>query len=132
MKNRLKKEERIYKKEEIDIFFKSGMHFTEFPFRIIYYTLPVEPSDDISLKIAVSVPKKRFKKAVDRNLLKRRIKEAYRLNNHELKEVLKNTPHQLHILFIYTSPESMKYKLIESKIILILQSMQGIYAKNSQ
>lgn len=132
MKNRLKKVERISKKEEIDLFFKSGTHFSEFPFRIIYYTQPVEENLVIPVKIAVSVPKKKFKKAVERNLLKRRIKEAYRINNHELKEALRKTTNQLHILFIYTSPKSTKYEFIEPKIILILQRLQGIYAKNIQ
>ena len=65
-------------------------------------------------------------------MLKRQIREAYRLNNQALKEALDSGQEQLYVLFIYTSPKSLKYKLIEDKIILILQSLQGIYAKHTE
>ncbi|MEQ8623560.1 MAG: ribonuclease P protein component [Vicingaceae bacterium] len=132
MKKSLKKEERVNKKEDIAFFFKSGKHLTEFPFRVIHYSKPPLAGENISIKFAVSVPKKLFKKAVDRNLLKRQIREAYRLNNLELKQALDSGQEQLYVLFIYTSPKSLKYKLIEDKIILILQSLQGIYAKHTE
>ncbi len=66
--------------------------------------------------MAVSVPKRLFKRAVDRNLLKRRIREAYRLNKYKLYDSLKENDHQLHLLIQYTHKEINDFHAIEAGI----------------
>ena len=73
--------------------------------------------------MAVSVPKRLFKKAADRNLLKRRIREAYRLNKHELYVPLSQSGHTLHLFIQYTQKGMADFRSIEAGI---LQGFQKI------
>ena len=126
----LKKTEILSKRDELNLLFKECKSFNEFPFKVIHRRATAQ--DDEVLQFAVSIPKRIFKKAVDRNHLKRRCKEAYRLHRNELKNNLKDENIQLHFMLIYVSKEALTYQIIEQKIILTLQRLQGIYAKNSQ
>src|SRR5690554_2379348 len=127
MKKSLKKAERLYKRDSITLLFRHGKKGGVSPIRIIYRYVPqVEREDTICLKAAWSVPKRNFKKAVDRNAIKRKMKEAYRLHKTPLQEALIKENKCLHLIFIYNSKEKVSYKKIEDKIILILQRLQGI------
>jgi len=76
-----KKEERLCSRKHLDLLFKNGSSFLLYPFRISY--LFINESTEVPAQVVINVPKKRYKRAVDRNLLKRRIREAYRLNKQE-------------------------------------------------
>lgn len=122
----LKKAERLYKRDEFSLLFRAGKKSTAFPIRLIYLVQDAEDSYSTPIKCAFSVPKRIFKKAVDRNLLKRKMREAYRLNRLELKDKLKKDKKQLLLTFVYTAKDVRDYSEIENKIILLLQSLQGI------
>tara|TARA_B110000046_G_scaffold112201_1_gene119357 strand:+ start:52453 stop:52854 length:402 start_codon:yes stop_codon:yes gene_type:complete len=126
----LKKDEILSKRDNINLLFSEGKHFKEFPFKVIHRI--VDKSEASSLQFGVSIPKRLFKKAVDRNLLKRRCKEAYRLNRNNLKLQCERQNIELHFMLIYISKESIDYEIIEQKIILTLKSLQAIYAEDSQ
>ncbi|MBL4708315.1 MAG: ribonuclease P protein component [Flavobacteriales bacterium] len=125
----LKKEERIYKRDEIKALFSKSDSFNVFPFKVLHIEVPTEQQEN--LKFAVSVPKRLFKKAVDRNHLKRRVKEAYRINRNELKNKLIDSDKKLHFMLIYIAKEQLEYDFIQKKIILTLQRLQSIYAEDS-
>lgn len=82
--------------------------------------MEVEKSDKPSASILISVPKKRFKRAVKRNRIKRQIREAYRKNKYTLLSVLENYKSGLAIAFIYLSSEEYPSSEIEEKIKLAL------------
>lgn len=96
----LHKGQRLKSEISIQALFSKGKSFVAYPLRICY-----APSGDAQTKIMVSVPKRLFKRAVKRNLLKRRIREAYRLRQDIFSQTLNHQPHN--IAFSYISPEIM-------------------------
>ena len=76
-----KKEERLCNIKLIEKLYHTGSSFLVYPFRIIW--LSSETNSEFPVQVLISVPKKKFKRAVDRNLLKRRIREIYRLHKSE-------------------------------------------------
>lgn len=76
------KEERLYSKKLLDELFKNGSSFLLYPYRVTWLRSP-NPNQLFPAQVVVAVPKKRFKRSVDRNLIRRRIKEAYRLNKEQ-------------------------------------------------
>lgn len=75
----------------------------------------------------VTVPKKKRRHAVDRVLLRRRIREAYRLNRHILDDTLLAHPEiaSLQIAFIYIHTENLEYKKIEKRMVKILTAIKS-------
>lgn len=106
--NTFKKSERLCSKKLIKELFSRGSSFYIYPFKVFYH---LNKSFNDSNQVLFSVPKRNFKKAVDRNLIKRRMREAYRLN----KRTLNNSKPKL-IAYIYTSKEILDYHQIEKKL----------------
>lgn len=112
------KSERLNKKKIIETVFAGGSRsFSIFPLRIVW--LPVEELDS-QASILVSVSKRRFKRAVKRNRVKRQIREAYRLNKQPLLDTLSTVNCRLAIAFIYLADELIDSSVIESKIKIAL------------
>lgn len=113
--NSLHKSERLDKKKLIEKLFGGGARsFSVFPLRVVY--LALGNVQDEHAAILVSVSKRRFKRAVKRNRVKRQIREAYRLNKQTLLQTLKE--HNLHIAiaFIYLSDELTDSSLITERM----------------
>lgn len=113
--NSLHKSERLDKKKLIEKLFGGGARsFSVFPLRVVY--LALDNVQDEHAAILVSVSKRRFKRAVKRNRVKRQIREAYRLNKQTLLQTLKE--HNLHIAiaFIYLSDELTDSSLITERM----------------
>ncbi len=110
-----KKYERLTRKKNIDKLFSEGKHLYIYPLHIIYLT--INESQSYPARVLFCVSRKKFKKAVKRNLIRRRMKEAYRKNKHILYQHLYLHNKKLFIAFIYDSQEIFDYKYLESKII---------------
>jgi len=116
------KKEKLKSQKEIELLFKQGKSINQFPIRLIYKVK--NEQNNVPINFGVSVPKKKIKLAVNRNLIKRRIREAYRLNNHDLKTKLLEKQKEINMMVIYGSEQILSYKEIEEKIKVILSRLR--------
>lgn len=115
----LGKSERLKSRKAIDLLFAKGKKKSIPPFRVVYAT-----DNNKGLLLGVGVGTKNFSKAVHRNLLKRRVREAWRLQKNELAETLDRLGTGLHVFIICTTSEMPDYNSVTEaihKIISILQ-----------
>jgi len=116
-----KKTERLCSKILIDKLFKYGRSFTLFPFRIVWLEVKLDSSSPA--QVVFSVPKRAFKRAVDRNKLKRRAREAYRKRKFQLYEFLKLHNKTIALTIVYSAKEKMEYTLMENKINQVIERL---------
>jgi ribonuclease P protein component len=114
----LRKTERLYEKKAIDGLFEDSKQVNTPPLRLLWKLEDKTGSSET--KAAFSVPRKSFKRAVDRNSLKRRMREAYRKHKYLLNDVIKGNK-QCNLMYIYISRSKASYAEIESKLVLTLQ-----------
>jgi ribonuclease P protein component, eubacterial len=107
----LSKNERLSWKRYIDLLFEKGQSFIAFPLRVIFYTTEEEMPAQSSILISVS--KKRLKRAVKRNKIKRQVREAYRLQKNDLLPLLNEKKTNLLIAFLYIDKEIHEHSVIE-------------------
>lgn len=112
---KFKKIERLTNKKKFDLLFENGNVIKAFPVKIIYRITPPEVDTSI-IQFAFTVPKRSFKKAVDRNFLKRRIKESFRLNKHKIYETLKGKELTISAIIIYVDREKNTYASIDKGV----------------
>ena len=110
------KSERLYKKKAIQELFDKGSSFYLYPFRV-YFQKSSEPES--ANRVMFSVSKRNFKNATDRNLIKRRMKEAYRLNKAAVPGTTK-----LQMAYIYTAKEILTFELIRDKVLLSFKRLE--------
>ena len=107
------KEEHLCSKRLIALLFSKGSSFNLYPLRFVYLT-PQDMSPD-QTQVLISVSKRYFKRATDRNRLKRQMREAYRLNKHLLTQCPELAPRLLGILYI--GKEKKSFATIQKKLI---------------
>jgi len=117
----LGKTERLKSRKLIDSLFQKGKSMNVFPFRVYY--MFTELTADTPVQAGVSASKKYFKKAVDRNRIKRLTREAYRLQKIPLKEVLQGKNLQLAVFFIYTGKVIPTYAEVCEKMSVIINKL---------
>ncbi|WP_432714704.1 ribonuclease P protein component [Pedobacter sp.] len=116
------KEERLCSRKSLDLLFKNGSSFLLYPFRISYLYAP--ESLAVPVQVVINVPKKRYKRAVDRNLLKRRTREAYRLHKQEhLYELLKPTDQVLLLSIQYIGKQKYEFDFMEKKMLNVFKKL---------
>jgi len=125
---RLRKKERLSGKKRIEKLFQEGISVCCFPFRVVWL-LSDRISGNSLARITIAVSRKNFRNAVDRNLIKRRIREAYRRNKYILTEWLDKDSLTLDVAFIYTASQILSYRDIEEKIIVALHKIIEVNEK---
>jgi len=113
--------EHLKSRKSIALLITSGLTFLKFPIKVRW--LVVSDQQIVPVVCTFSVPKRNFKKAVQRNYIKRIMREAYRLNKQHLFDYLIKKNVKIQVLFTFIGNEVPTYQLVESKIILTLQSL---------
>jgi ribonuclease P protein component len=126
IKNTFPKKEKLCGEIRIGRLFAEGEAFIAYPLRVVYKFS--EEREDSGVKILISVPKKKIKKAVHRNRIKRQIREAYRLNKAVLLESCLNNDKSLQIAVTYLSEKLPEYEVIEDKIKLTLTRLLQLFS----
>lgn len=116
MKFTYPKEEKLKSKITIGKLFSEGKSVSKFPLRLVYCA--TELGEHQKIKMGVSVSKKNFKKAVDRNYFKRVLRETYRLNKHLL---IDNLDQPYSFMFFYQTKERLSYEEINTKTIQLFE-----------
>lgn len=122
---RFSKSERITSLKEIEHLFERGhsSSIQAMPLRAVYQLSTAEADTGVSIRILVSVAKKRLRHAVDRNRAKRQVREAYRLHHQELSKALEAGGQQMRIAFVWLSEEPVPTKGVFSSMDKILHTI---------
>lgn len=131
----LRKGEKLRHRQLVDSLFSKGHKAYEFPLRLNWRAVTKEeteslfsdglPSGIAPIQMMITVPKKKRRHAVDRVLMRRRIREAYRLNRNFLFPLIKEHPElrTLSMSFIYIHNENLPFATIERKMKFLLEKV---------
>lgn len=118
MDYKLKKEEKLCSRTAVDRLFSEGKSLMAFPLRAAYR---LRPHGEHPVQFLISIPKKRIRKAVGRVTLRRRVREAYRLNRRELLHgPLEQAGWGVDIAFVYLDSSPAPYSVIDEKMRSLL------------
>jgi ribonuclease P protein component len=129
MNYRFPKKEKVVSLKTINALFEKGAHGVfVFPFKI---SLVIVPNQEVSCQVLIIVPKRNFKKAVDRNRIKRQIREIYRLNNSLFLQGLKSSQVQVAISIAFVGKTELEYAKANQAFIKVLKQLADYIEKNS-
>ena len=130
----LSKNERLKSLKVIRNLFEQGQKFKSAPLIIYYHfhEMKAPYADPFPLKMGVSVGAKHFKKAVDRNLLKRRMREAFRQQKLTLQDLLIDRKMMLDVFFVYAHASVSEYNVIWDSMKTALEKLSSILEQNHQ
>lgn len=123
MKLSLNKHERLKSRRLIDELFGSGSSIDAYPIKLVFKVIRQDQSPLSPVQFGVTVSKKKFKRAVDRNLIKRRMREAFRINKTSIYEHLVLKDKYLAMMAIYIASDILDHKTIESAMIKLQEQL---------
>ncbi len=126
-----KKEERLCSKRSIDDLFHNGSSFVVYPFRVVFLSKPADPEQKFPAQVITSVPKKRFKRAVDRNHIKRLTREGYRLEKGKLYSFLQDHSLNLLLAIQYVSNEKLPMDTLQGKLGQLIGKLEHEISKSN-
>ncbi len=115
------KKEKLKSRKQIDGLFAKGRSFLVFPVKVFY--LPVDTKEAQPVKAGVGVSARHFKKAVDRNRVKRLLRETYRLHKQPLYDCMAERKQQLAVFFLYIDKTLPSTDLLQKKMPLLVNKL---------
>ena len=117
------RQEKLKSRKQIEELFLNGKNFSAFPLRVTYQ---FSPSEQAVVQVGVTAGKRYFKKAVDRNRIKRLIREAYRLQKNELVEVLKQRHQSCFLFFMYVDKTIPSFPVVKEAMNGCLKRLEKL------
>lgn len=124
----LKATDRLKSRKAIEELFAKGKSFSEFPLRVFW----ISGEDEAGLKAGFTASSRNFKKAVDRNRIKRLMRESYRLQKDLLENENNPGMKSLHVFFIYTGKDLPEYRLVFEKTGAALKRLVKLIHENPE
>lgn len=122
---------KLCSKQVIDELFNSGNTIKSYPLIAIYKQ--VEFNDETPFKIVFSAPKRTFRKAVQRNRIKRICREAVRMNKQILESYLNESKTQLALFLVYSSKDELNHSQLEKKVVKLFNALtQSLHEQQSK
>lgn len=125
------KYERICKNNDIQSLFEKGTGFSSYPYRVVYLFRPVGDKP-VTCRLLLSVSKKRFHHAVDRNRVKRLIRESWRKNKSQLYETCTRHTISVDVALVYTATVIHSYEEMYKKTAKAVNELVRRYEKEIQ
>ena len=122
MDSTFKKEERLKSNLAVQDLLKQGHSVSIFPLKI-YWKIVEDHGQKFPSQVAIAVPRKKFRRAVDRNLMKRRIRESYRKNKNLLYDFLIKSDLKVVMVILFLTDEFIPYEQIESGLKTLLSKL---------
>ena len=121
------KTEKLKSRKMLNLLFEEGKSFSVFPVKIFY--LPMQKEGKQMIKVGVGVSAHNFKKAVDRNRIKRLLRECYRLNKLLLQFTKTNNQQPMAVFFLYIGKELPEYGILNEKMKTALNKLEEIIVR---
>ena len=125
---KLNKSEKLRSRTAVERLFGEGKSLMAFPLRAVYR---LRPQGEAPVQFLITIPKKRIRKAVMRVTLRRRTREAYRLNRNELMAPLHQLGIGVDIAFVYLDSNPAPYSVIHEKVVALLSRVAQAAVENS-
>ncbi len=107
----------------VDELFEKGDIIKQYPLRLLYIKNPAHFNEDTAFQIVISVPKKKIRKAHDRNKVKRMLREQVRINKHHIEQLLHKNKEKLALFLIYSESTILDYPILERKTKKLFQQL---------
>ena len=119
----LGRQEKLKSRKQIEVLFLNGKNFSVFPLRVTYQ---FTPSDEGVIQVGVTAGKKYFKRAVDRNRIKRLIREAYRLQKNDLLQTVNRNHQNGFLFFMYTDKTMASFTTVKEAMSKCLERLEKL------
>lgn len=115
-----RKNQRLHKDVDIAPLFAEGGHTFCYPLKVLYRVVPLNEGDTAHSRVVIVVAKRHLKKAHARNLVRRRLREAYRLN---AQRIVPKDGFQVHIAFVYVARDICSYTELEKSVVVAFSTI---------
>lgn len=125
----LPRSQKLKSRVTIQQLFEAGKSIASFPIRVVWTSMSMPPTAVVAarVQVAVSVPTRYFKRANQRNRIKRQLRECYRLHKYVLLDALPPAAPHIALMLIFTAKTEQPYKLLERKTVELLTKLSQHY-----